>query len=185
MYIFPMFSHIGWIFTFYTTVTSCNESDGVSNYRRLDGFEPFVQAQIKKKHQRSASQAFVRGIHRWMRKMFPFDDVIMIIFLFSARAVPHNTMPGRQQANILASAGILLIGPMGTNFGESWTEIPTFSFKKNVFESVVYEMRLFRLGLNVITAPLDTKLSVDAILTFPFSAMFILYFLEIFLFHFS
>ena len=44
------------------------------------------QAQIKK-HQRSASLAFVRGIHWWpvnsphkrpvTRKMFPFDDVIM------------------------------------------------------------------------------------------------------------
>ena len=41
----------------------------------------------KRKYQSSASQAFVRGIHRWpvnsphkgpvMRKMFPFDDVIM------------------------------------------------------------------------------------------------------------
>ena len=41
----------------------------------------------KRKHQSSASLAFVRGIHRWlvnsshkgpvMRKMFPFDDVIM------------------------------------------------------------------------------------------------------------
>ena len=40
------------------------------------------------KHQSSASLAFVRGIHRWpvnsphkgpvMRKMFPFDDVIMV-----------------------------------------------------------------------------------------------------------
>ena len=40
-----------------------------------------------RKHQRSASLAFVRGIHRWpvnslhkwpvTRKMFPFDDVIM------------------------------------------------------------------------------------------------------------
>ena len=40
------------------------------------------------KHQSSASLAFVRGIHRWLvksphkwpvtRKMFPFDDVIMI-----------------------------------------------------------------------------------------------------------
>ena len=47
----------------------------------------FVQAQIKKKHQSSASLAFVRGIH-WrlvdsphkgpvMRKMFPFDGVII------------------------------------------------------------------------------------------------------------
>ena len=43
----------------------------------------------KKKHQSSASLAFVRGIHRWpvnsphkgpvTRKMFPFDDVIMIV----------------------------------------------------------------------------------------------------------
>ena len=42
----------------------------------------------QRKHQRSASLAFVRGIHRWpvnslhkgpvTRKVFPFDDVIMI-----------------------------------------------------------------------------------------------------------
>ena len=42
----------------------------------------------QRKHQSSASLAFVRGIHRWpvnsphkglvMRKMFPFDDVIMM-----------------------------------------------------------------------------------------------------------
>ena len=43
----------------------------------------------QRKHQSSASLAFVRGIHRWpvnsrhkgpvTRKMFPFDDVIMMI----------------------------------------------------------------------------------------------------------
>ena len=34
----------------------------------------------QRKHQDTASLAFVRGIHRWpvTRKMFPFDDVIMI-----------------------------------------------------------------------------------------------------------
>ena len=42
----------------------------------------------QRKHQSSASLAFVRGIHRWpvnsphkwpvTRKMFPFDDVIML-----------------------------------------------------------------------------------------------------------
>ena len=43
----------------------------------------------QKKHQSSASLAFVRGIHRgphkWpvTRKMFPFDDVIMDPFAFS------------------------------------------------------------------------------------------------------
>ena len=44
----------------------------------------------QRKHQISASLAFVRGIHRWpancphkgpvTRKTFPFDDVIMILF---------------------------------------------------------------------------------------------------------
>ena len=43
----------------------------------------------QRKHQSSASLAFVRGIHQWpvnsphkwpvMRKMFPFDDVIMLM----------------------------------------------------------------------------------------------------------
>ena len=39
----------------------------------------------QRKHQSSASLAFVQGIHRWIpctkgqwRKIFPFDDVIMI-----------------------------------------------------------------------------------------------------------
>ena len=62
--------------------------------------QPFIQAQIKnystvysgadqRTHQSSTSLAFVWGIHRWpvnslhkwpvTRKMFPFDDVIMMI----------------------------------------------------------------------------------------------------------
>ena len=51
----------------------------------------------QRKHQSSASLAFVRGIHRWpvnsphkwpvTRKIFPFDDVIMAsIFLVHAQA---------------------------------------------------------------------------------------------------
>ena len=49
----------------------------------------------QRKHQCSASLAFVRGIHRWpvnsphkgpvTRKMFPFDDVTMIFYLQSCR----------------------------------------------------------------------------------------------------
>ena len=38
--------------------------------------------------------------------------------------------PGRRQAIIWTNAGILLIGPLGTNFGEILPEIHTFSFKK-------------------------------------------------------
>ena len=50
--------------------------------------QPFIQGADQRKHQSSASLALVRGIHRWpvnsphkgpvTRKMFPFDDVIMI-----------------------------------------------------------------------------------------------------------
>ena len=46
----------------------------------------------QRKHQSSASLAFVRGIHRWpvnsphkwpvTRKIFPFDDVIMLMLYF-------------------------------------------------------------------------------------------------------
>ena len=52
----------------------------------------------QRKHESSASLAFVRGIHRWpvnsphkgpvMRKMFPFDDVIMMHQ--EAQAGPHQ-----------------------------------------------------------------------------------------------
>ena len=62
-----------------------NEENGVSNHRRLDWL---LNRLSKKTHQSSASLAFVRGIHRWpvnyphkgpvTRKMFPFDDVIMM-----------------------------------------------------------------------------------------------------------
>ena len=44
----------------------------------------YSQIADQRKHQSSASLAFVRGIHRWpvnsppvMPKMFPFDDVII------------------------------------------------------------------------------------------------------------
>ena len=65
-----------------------NERDGVSNHRRHHCLlNRLSMLWSKKKHQNSASLAFVRGIHqrpadsphKWpvTRKMFPFDDVIM------------------------------------------------------------------------------------------------------------
>ena len=65
-----------------------NERDGVSNHQCIGFFCSTVcSGADQRKHQSSASLAFVRGIHRWpvnsphkgpvTRKMFPFDDVIM------------------------------------------------------------------------------------------------------------
>ena len=45
--------------------------------------------------------------------------------------------PGRRQAIIWTNAGILLIGPLGTNFSEIIVGIQTFSFRKNALENVV------------------------------------------------
>ena len=42
----------------------------------------------------------------------------------------NGLSPGRRQTIIWANAGILLIGPFGTNFSEILIEIQTFSFKK-------------------------------------------------------
>ena len=65
-----------------------NGRDYVSNHRRLDCLLNRLSRRRSKEHQSSASLAFVRGIHRWpvktphggpmTRKIFPFDDVIMI-----------------------------------------------------------------------------------------------------------
>ena len=42
----------------------------------------------------------------------------------------NGLSPGRRQAIILTSAGVLLIGPLGTYFSEILIGIQTFSFKK-------------------------------------------------------
>ena len=64
-----------------------NGRDGFSNHQPHDCLLTGYSGADQRKHQSSASLAFVRGIHRgpvnslhkWpvTRKMFPFDDVIM------------------------------------------------------------------------------------------------------------
>ena len=65
-----------------------NGRDGVSNHQPHDGLLNRLFRCRSKKTSISASLAFVRGIHRWpvnsqrkgpaTRRMFPFDDVIMM-----------------------------------------------------------------------------------------------------------
>ena len=58
--------------------------------------------------------------------------------------------PGRRQAIIWTNAGILLIGPLRTNFSEMLIEIHTFSFKKMHLKMSSGKWRPFCLGLNVL-----------------------------------
>ena len=63
----------------------------------------------------------------------------------------NGLSPDRCQAIIRTTAGISLIGPLGTNFSEILIEIHIFSFKKMHFKMSSAKWRPFCLGLNVIT----------------------------------
>ena len=63
----------------------------------------------------------------------------------------NGLSPGQCQVIIWTNAGILLIGPLGTNFGEILIEIHTFSFKKMHLKISSAKWRPFCLGLNVLT----------------------------------
>ena len=62
----------------------------------------------------------------------------------------NGLSPGRRQAIIWNNAGILLIGPLGTNFSEILIEMLTFSFKKMWLKVSSAKWRPFCLGLNVL-----------------------------------
>ena len=61
----------------------------------------------------------------------------------------NGLSPGRRQAIIWTNAGILSIGPLGTNFNETLIEIQTFSLKKIRLKISSAKRRPFSLGINV------------------------------------
>ena len=63
----------------------------------------------------------------------------------------NGLSPGRRQASIRTIAGILSIGPLGTNFSEIVIGIQTFSFKKMHLKMSSAKWRPSCLGLNVLT----------------------------------
>ena len=62
----------------------------------------------------------------------------------------NGLSPYRRQAIIWTNGGILLIGPLGTNFSEISIEIQTFSLKKIRLKMSSAKCCSFRLGLNVL-----------------------------------
>ena len=62
----------------------------------------------------------------------------------------NGLSPGQHQAITWTNVGILLIGPLGTNFSEMLIEIRTFSFKKIHLKMSSGKWRPFCLGLNVL-----------------------------------
>ena len=62
----------------------------------------------------------------------------------------NGLSPGRRQAITWTNVGILLIGPLGTNFSEILIEIHTFLFKKVHLKMSSGKWRPFCLCLNVL-----------------------------------
>ena len=63
----------------------------------------------------------------------------------------NDLSPERRQAIIWINAGALLMGSLGTNFGETLTEIYTFSITKMPLKMSSAKWRPFCIGLNVVT----------------------------------
>ena len=63
----------------------------------------------------------------------------------------NGLSPGQRQAIIWTNAGMLLIGPMGTNFSEISIKIHIFSFNKMHLKMSSGKWRPFCLGLNVLS----------------------------------
>ena len=69
---------------------------------------------------------------------------------------PDNCFsPGRHQTIIWTNVGILLVGPLGTNFGEILIETYMFSFKKMHLKISSGKWRLFCVGFNMLTGDND------------------------------
>ena len=69
----------------------------------------------------------------------------------SGNGSDNGLSPGRRQAITWTNVGILLIGPLGTNFSEMLIEIHTFSFKKIHWKMSPGKWRPFSLSLNVLS----------------------------------
>ena len=76
-------------------------------------------------------------------------------------ASDNGLSPDRRQAIICTNAGILLIGPLGTNSSENLIRIQTFSFSKMHFKISSAKWCPFCLGLNVLKQYFDTDWSSD------------------------
>ena len=75
----------------------------------------------------------------------------MCVSKLTISASDNGLSPGRRQAIIWIDAGILLIGPSGTNFNEMLIEILAFSFMKMRLKGSSAKWRPFCLGLNVLS----------------------------------
>ena len=94
----------------------------------------------------------VLRVEKMLLKMYQLIEAERRIYASENQVVIGSDMglqSGRHQAIIWTSAGILLLGSLGTNFGEILIEIHILSLKKMYLKMSSEKWRPFCLGLNV------------------------------------
>ena len=92
------------------------------------------------------------------------DNLIII-------GLDNGSSPAWRQAIIWTNAGILLIGPLGTNFSEILIGIQTFSFKKMHLKMLSAKWHPFCLSLNVLIMQVLFYAGLTAVILLPTNAL--------------
>ena len=89
---------------------------------------------------------------RFVLNSLKLSDANMLIYVGKLTIIDSDNglSPGRRLAIIWTNAGILLIGPLVTNFSENLFGTQTFSIKKMHLKMSSAKWRPFYLGLNVL-----------------------------------
>ena len=121
-----------------------------ANVSEIKTFEWNTNVSFRKKKERKMLSSNRRPLHprgnvltHWGQLTHICISKVIII------GSDNGLLPSRCQAIIWTNAGMLLIGPLGTNFNEILIEIHTFSFKKIPFKMSSGKWRSFCLCLNV------------------------------------
>ena len=86
----------------------------------------------------------------WKQKCNLSTHWIRVTHISNIIGSDNSLSPGRRQAIIWTNAGMLLIGPLGTNFNDILIEIHTYSSRKPILKCGM-EKLVICLGLNVLS----------------------------------
>ena len=92
-------------------------------------------------------------VQRVINSLRPSDAYVSKLTIIGS---DNGLSPNRRQAVFWTNAGVLLIGPLGTNFSEILIGINIFSFRKKHLKMSSVKRRPFCLGLNVLSVLLKT-----------------------------
>ena len=131
--------------------------------------EPWYNKQFGLRKLGSRSWWCIWNFHHWLHLKLSFWQLPMLPVMKISSKLTHwgrvthicvsrltiigsdnGLSPDRRQAIIWTNVGLLLIGPLGTNFSEIVIEILTFSFKKMRLKVSSAKRRPFCLGRNVL-----------------------------------